>query len=351
MIFSKGEVDKHLAKEELYFQRTKKQLSCLLEVIADIEKDLRQLRIFAETGLRNEKVNKIVKEIEHWEEKIKIGLSVILQLAGEELTEKEELPRILVDILGFTVRHINWLEKRFGLTQNIKITDAGSFRNGVNDLERQIYSIKYKLNAILHLFNSAAELTLIESKILFRQALGNQYLEEAIPKWVKILTKEFIPLGFVTQLGFNVEFYLENEPEEFIVPRPLPLAYSGYGTLEISTINTEINQIFEEHSLILRFQCQRAVINLIKAGNHRYSIEIKYDSIYDAFSVKIISYSSGNVHFSSGGDEGWFISLDTFFDELISRKDLILTDTNFSTVRFNDDYKKIVSSLKNGIAP
>ncbi len=331
MIFSKGEIDKHLAKEELYFQRTKKQLSYLLGMIADIEKDLRQLKMFAETGLRNEKVNKIMGEIAHWEEKIKTHLSLILQLAGEELTEKEEYPHIFVNLLKFTVNHITSIEKDWSLTAGLEKEDP--FRVHLKEdavyLTMAINYVKQYLNIISHLLNSAEEIILTESKILFRQVLGDRYLEEVLPKWGKILTKEFAPLGF--------EPYFEAEPtREVHLSMNLPLDYPSHERLEIESI---LNK-----GLHLSLKCQRATIILNKGGSQS-SITVKYDSVYDAFEVHFNCYSNAYSL------EKWFISLDTFFDQLISQKTFILTPNDHNLARFNDDYPKIVSSLKNGVAP
>ncbi|MEK6845949.1 MAG: hypothetical protein AABY26_04265 [Nanoarchaeota archaeon] len=333
MIFSKGEVDRHLAKEELYFQRTKKQLSHLLGIIADIEKDLRQLRMFAETGLRNEKVHKILKEIEDWEEKIKTGLSLILQLAGEELTEKEKLPPIFVDILKFTVSRITPLEKDWSLTAGLKKEDP--FRVNLKDdahyLVMAINHLKQYLNIISHLFNSAEEIILNESKILFRQALGNRYLEEVLPKWVKILTKEFALS--------EIKLYFENEPaKEFHLSMNLPVEYPSHERFEIENI---LNK-----GLFLYLKCQRAIIILSNAGeSYQSSIIVKYDSVYDAFVIRFDSYLY-TFHL-----EKWFISVDTFFDQFISQKEFILTTNAHNLSSFSDDYPKIVSKLKNGVAP
>lgn len=331
MIFSKGEIDRHLAKEELYFQRTKKQLSHLLEIIADIEKDLRQLKMFAETGLRNEKINKIMGEIEHWEEKIKTGLSVILQLAGEELTEKEEYPHIFVDVLKFTVNRITPLEKDWSLTAGLKKEDPFrvNLKEDADYLVMAINHLKQYLNIISHLLNSAEEIILNESKILFRQALGNRYLEEVLPKWVKILTKEFA--------SFEIKLYFENElTKEFHLSMNLPLEYPSHERSEIENI---LNK-----GLFLHLKCQRATIILNKGGSQS-SITIKYDSVYDAFSINFSCYSSA-YH-----KECWFISVDTFFDQFISQKEFILTQSAHDLAHFSDDYPKIVSKLKNGVAP
>ncbi len=334
MIFSKVEVDKHLAKEELYFQRTKNQLSYLLKVVDDIEKDLRLLERAAQIGIRTEKINKTNQELKLKEEKLKTGLSMVLQYAGEEFTEKEELPFILIDILRLTVSTIENLQ--FGSNSVLRVAKEDQpLTDVIGSNEATIRTIKERLNTLFHLFNSAEELTLTESKVLFRQNLGNKYFAEVIPKWVNVLTKEFVPSGF------TVELYVKTEVEEFRFSIP-PL-----------TRHIEAGKILDIHKLVLSLE--RKIGRIILGDKNKsviYTISIEYNSPRDSFVVKTMSFSKPKILFSTYlQPDGEFISLDTFFDELVSYKELIISKAHDERIVLKDDSAKIWSALRNGIAP
>lgn len=336
----KKEVTKHLAEEELYFKRTRELLSLQLKILGDIKKEVLFLEQAGETGLRTKKVDQILTKIEVWEEQIKDGLALVLQLAGEELDEAEELPPIYTDILKFTVVAINQQEKRFSMVISRKFSFSSSdftLKQYAEELKEIFNRVTDSLTAILHLFESAEKLVLLESKVLFRQNLGNRYLEVTIPKLVQLLQEKLV-MG-----GLTVKFSFREESEAITID--LPLASVDH--------REEIFKIFEAHRSKIDLIIREALISIdSNSGEHRGIIGIRYNSPWDCFEAETNSFFKPEIFFTEnyGAKKGRYISLGTFFDEFVSRKEVLISK-NVGAIMLKDDYKKIISVLEHGIAP